>query len=104
MVRVSDIQKYVDLTGVQTYVINNAKVVFLNKRPQGRHGAKVVFLNKRPQVRLAKAHVIATCQVCDRNLLDSFCYCSLGCKVRNLENPQFIVLFFTFNSNFLRQF
>ncbi|XP_074341215.1 protein RGF1 INDUCIBLE TRANSCRIPTION FACTOR 1-like [Apium graveolens] len=83
VVRVPEIQTYVDLTGVQTYVINNAKVVFLNQRPQARHGSKAVLLNKRPQVRLPKAHVIAACQVCQRSLLDSFCFCSLGCKTKH---------------------
>ncbi|KAK1379109.1 hypothetical protein POM88_025853 [Heracleum sosnowskyi] len=60
VVRVSEIQNYVDLTGVQTYVINNAKVVFLNERPQ----------------------------VCQRNLLDSFRYCSLGCQVKHWQESE----------------
>lgn len=72
VIRVSDIQRFLDIAGVQTYVINSARVIFLNERPQQ---------HKPGGAGKAASASANLCEVCARSLLDNFRFCSLGCKV-----------------------
>ncbi len=65
VIRLHDIQRLLDCSQVQTYIINSARVVFLNQRPQ-----------PRPAKGLGNA-----CGTCERSLQDSYSYCSVACKV-----------------------
>lgn len=75
-VRVNEISRLLDLSNIQVYVIN---------------GAKIVFLNGRPQARLVKgaAHY---CETCNRTLTDASRFCSIGCKLAALRHDPTITL------------
>ncbi|KAG6478479.1 hypothetical protein ZIOFF_061922 [Zingiber officinale] len=82
VVRVAEIQKELDISGVQTYVINSARVLFLNERPQprggGRGGGSGGGGGGGASSSASSPHI---CEICARSLLDPFRFCSLGCKV-----------------------
>ncbi|XP_049347415.1 protein RGF1 INDUCIBLE TRANSCRIPTION FACTOR 1-like [Solanum verrucosum] len=64
VVRLEDIENLIDCSNIQAYTINNAKVVFIKKRPQNRQFKGGNY-----------------CTSCDRSLQEPFIHCSLGCKV-----------------------
>lgn len=67
VVKVGDVARLADISGIQSYVIN---------------GSKVLFLRRRPQPRPPKGAVGASqCTVCARHLQDVSHYCSLQCKL-----------------------
>ena len=72
VVRVAELHDILDISDVQTYVINSATVVFLNERPQQRGcGVSAVKASSSSY----------NCECCNRVLLDAFRFCSLGCSV-----------------------
>lgn len=70
VVRVAEIEKVLDISGVQTYVINSARVLFLNERRQ-----------LKSSTAKGSSHL---CEACSRSLLEPFRFCSLGCKVSSI--------------------
>ena len=73
VVRVSDIGDILDIRDVQTYIINSARVVFLNERPQ-LHSSGV-------SISKATSSSSHNYEMCGRALLGAFRFCSLGCNV-----------------------
>ncbi|WOK94883.1 hypothetical protein Cni_G03588 [Canna indica] len=81
VVRVAEIQKVLDISGVQTYVINSARVLFLNERPQPRGGGR----GGTSAGAGAPSSSPHNCEICARSLLDPFRFCSLGCKLMAIK-------------------
>ncbi|KAJ3693057.1 hypothetical protein LUZ60_012152 [Juncus effusus] len=77
VVRAVELEGLLDVSGVHTYVINSAKVFFLNERPQPRGvGAAAGKAAASPYF----------CEVCSRSLLNDFRFCSLGCKLMRIKS------------------
>jgi PLATZ transcription factor len=66
VVRSADIQRYIDISGIQNYIVNSTKVVFLESRPQSK---------------TFKPNSTERCRTCRRYLREGCRYCSLYCKV-----------------------
>ncbi|XP_040376290.1 uncharacterized protein LOC121053447 [Oryza brachyantha] len=89
VVRVSELERALDLSRVQTYVINRDRVVFLNERAQAPRNGRCAA---------ASAAACSACEACGRGLLDAaFRFCSLGCKLRCMESDP--TLTFTIDPN-----
>lgn len=54
---------------LQTYIINQAKVMFLNQRPQSK---------------MSRPGAADACLICSRTLREGCSYCSLACKIESL--------------------
>lgn len=75
VVKASDLGRLADVSGIQHYVINGAKVVFLRPRPQPRPPKGVTAPSR--------------CAVDGRQLMDGAArYCSLQCKLHD-EDPSY---------------
>ncbi|CAN0926234.1 Protein RGF1 INDUCIBLE TRANSCRIPTION FACTOR 1 [Linum grandiflorum] len=77
VVRVGEVEKVLDISGVQTYVINSSRVMFLNERPQPKPG--------RGGGGGGGGGVGHVCEICGRSLLDPLRFCSLGCKLAGIK-------------------
>jgi hypothetical protein len=82
-IKTIDIYKHVDILGIQTYIMNNFTVVFINKRP----------LAQTKSVKVGYSS-ISCCKTCKRHLVDSSYFCSLECKVNCWSQSQ---LFFPYH-------
>lgn len=65
VVRMVDIQRYLDISHIQAYTINSAKIVFLQSRPQPK------LCKGAPKY----------CDTCHRSLADQVKFCSINCKL-----------------------
>jgi len=67
VIRASDLSHEVDISGVQNYTINQAKVVFLRQKSQSRSG---------------KPGGVDCCCGCGRTIKEGCAFCSLACKIQ----------------------
>ncbi|KAK9818149.1 hypothetical protein WJX72_007831 [[Myrmecia] bisecta] len=67
VLKTQDISRLVDISGVQTYVINQSRVIFIKRRPQPRP--------------VKGAPGMSQCTMCARHLQDVNLFCSLQCKL-----------------------
>ena len=87
VVRVRDVCALFDARAIQTYVINGARVAFLNARPtaRGKNGAgdekKPPTLNETRRNAAANHSRRSSCRRCARSLQsETSRYCSIACK------------------------
>jgi hypothetical protein len=80
VVRVADVQRFVDLANIQLYTINSARIVFLQSKPQAR-------------IVKGAAHY---CEGCQRSIADPVRFCSILCKLQGiLDDPHDFTLTLT---------
>ncbi|KAK2650597.1 hypothetical protein Ddye_018086 [Dipteronia dyeriana] len=84
VIRLDDAANLVDCAYIQPYITNNAKVIFLNQRPQTRHRSSGNI-----------------CSTCDRSLQGSYLFCSLSCKIDSLIRTEDGLSKFFFECKFL---
>ncbi|MCO5559202.1 hypothetical protein L7F22_012797 [Adiantum nelumboides] len=77
-VRVENVCKLLDISSIQTYIINNHKIVFLLRQTKGKLAAKPV------DGTVAARH----CQTCGRLLSDLVKFCSIKCKLLGVRRQQ----------------
>lgn len=82
VVKVQDLHRHLEPSGVQTYVINASRVIFLDQRPQNKPGSGKAGAGKSQ----------CQCKFCSRPLRDGFSFCSLACKVAISKNGRFNLL------------
>ena len=84
--RVRDVCALLDAREIQTYVINGARVAFLNARPtargkNGKNGARDVGDEKKAMKNAANHSRRSSCRRCARSLQsETSRYCSIACK------------------------
>ncbi|KAH7444082.1 hypothetical protein KP509_02G063700 [Ceratopteris richardii] len=77
-VRVENISKLLDISGIQTYIINNHRIVFLLRQAKGKLAAKLD----------GTSTVSRHCQICGRLLSDLVKFCSIKCKLLGIRRQQ----------------